>query len=84
MYQSIEPVQMTIVNDAFVPTECHLITIDNQGTADVKINENISLPGGEYIVFPAVPGCIYAKRMSIKFGSTGTKKLVITKIINTQ
>ena len=79
--QPIEPVGFTVTANDFIQTNCLSMSLKNNGTASVLLNESIPIAAGEYIVLPFIEGCFYQKRMSVTFGSTGTKKLLVIKLI---
>jgi len=81
MSQPIETVGYTITHDDFVQTNCLSISLKNKGTASVLVNETIPIDAGEFIVLPYTEGCLYVKSLSVKFGSSGTKKLLVIKLI---
>ena len=84
MDENIKPLQVVgyiITEDGDVQTECISISLKNKGTATVLLNESIPIEANEYFVFPHSIGYGYRKRLTIKFGDSGTKKLLVVKLI---
>ena len=77
----LEVVNYILTEDSDIPTDCISLSITNKGTANVLLNEGIPVAASEYVVFPHCIGYAYRKRINIKFGATGTKKLLVVKLI---